>query len=61
MAAERKIIATLTRYGVLSDDLIASLAGIPSRVEVAARRRLVRRGAVVRVKVFSGRMAWRAV
>ena len=61
MAPERKIIAALTRYGSLSDDLIAGLAGIPSRVELAARRRLVRRGAVQRGKVFSGRMAWRAV
>lgn len=61
MAAEQRIIAALTRYGVLSDDLIAGLTGITKRVELAARRRLVRRGEVQRVKVYSGRMAWRAM
>ena len=61
MAAEQRIIAALTRWGCLTDDLIAGYTGIPKRVAKATRRRLVKRGDVVAGKVHCGRMAWRAI
>lgn len=60
MAAERKLMRVLRQHTLLTDDVLAGLAELPISVELAARRRLVRRGEVVRVKVYSGRMAWRA-
>jgi hypothetical protein len=56
---ETRVIAQLRRYGALTDDLIARLAGLPLYIAKAARRRLVRSGVVVAHKVLGGRMAWK--
>lgn len=56
---ETRVIAQLRRYGALTDDLIARLAGLPLYIAKAARRRLVRSGVVTRRMVFDGRICWR--
>jgi cell division protein FtsB len=56
---ETRVIAQLRRYGALTDDLIAKLADLPPYIAKAARRRLVRRGEIVRRMVFHGRVSWK--
>lgn len=59
MAPERQIIAAIKRYGLATDAILVMATKLPRSVAKAARRRLVRSGAVVRWKAVGGRMAWR--